>query len=162
MVKRVRILMLVMIVSVLNLYGKDVVITLDNTECKAGETVVFGDKEELESIYEATVEKRPFLSESIPVITGGKVKMDTDVAGKYEIKIVTTDGELGYSVNALNDTDKKADELFKIIKTNSGLGDFKGTEEAVKILKRNYPQSRYFPDAFYLTADSAEKSGSIS
>ncbi len=151
--------MIVFSIIVSAAYCKEVSFNGNLESYTAGDKIVFGYSGEYDKESEIVIEKRPFLSEAEGILRDGKVIIDADTVGKYEFKILSSGEVARYSFTAEGDTEDRADDLFKILKTKNGAGEFQGVIESMNILKRNYPESRYFPDALYLAADSAEKNG---
>lgn len=158
--KRLKILVTIFVIIIFKIYGEEVVFnSAIETQYSLNDKIYFREIDTTLGNIECSIEKRPFLSESEPVIKNGKITVEPDTVGKYEIKILSEGEVIRYSFVVKGDETIKADEEFKIIKQKINDANYKEAIENVILLRKNYPESRYFPDALYLAADAAEKSG---
>jgi outer membrane protein assembly factor BamD (BamD/ComL family) len=156
--KRLKTVILFFILTIFSVYGKEVNFSNSVENYKIGYKIKFSEFEKNESV-ECFIEERPFLSESEPFIKDGYVIIEPDTVGKYEVKIESKGTVLRYSFKIEGEQSAKADELFKIIKQKISEESYRDAIDRVILLKQNFPESRYFPDALYLAADAAEKNG---
>lgn len=156
--KRLKIVIFFFIVTIVSVCGEEINFSNGVKNYTLGYKIKFSEIEKNDNV-ECFIEKRPFLSECEPFIKNGYVIVEPDTVGKYEVKIESDGAVLRYSFIIESEESLKADEIFKNIKQKISEESYKEAIESVILLKRNFPESRYFPDALYLAADAAEKSG---
>lgn len=126
---------------------------------KIGTVITLFNIDDSSTASKAVVEKKPFLSESFPVIKENIVSFTPDCAGKYEIKVNSDSEIIRFSIEVDQNSQLKSEEIVKLINTRKDEGNFKEVIEKCELLKQNYPDSKYFPDMLYIAGESAEKAG---